>query len=61
MTDSANENDELGKSLAVGDFDGNSVDDLAIGAPGAATRRSGRRSSREGGVVEQRRVRYLPI
>jgi hypothetical protein len=41
MPDSPNEGDALGTALATGDFDGNGVDDLAIGVPheglGAAT------------------------
>jgi hypothetical protein len=37
--------DEFGAALAVGDFDGNGVDDLAVGAPG------GQANSPAGGVV----------
>ena len=34
MPDSPNTNDAFGETLATGDFDGNGIDDLAIGMPG---------------------------
>ena len=34
VNDGAEHNDEFGSSLAVGDFDGDGIDDLAIGVPG---------------------------